>query len=148
GELLKHGDPEHSNEYALTALKIGVLAIRQASGVLDARTIHEECDHFLKLVDNALSGHINSVSIQLGTILGKYFDTTNGEFNQRIERLVRRDGELETLLARYLNSDSSTLVQTLEKHIGSNSPLLQMLSPDQRKGIIAALQETVNSVLD
>jgi hypothetical protein len=147
-ELLKHDDREERNEYALVALKVGVLAIKQASGVLDACTIHDECDRFLKVVNTTLSNHIDSVSSQVGTILGRYFDSTQGEFNQRIDRLVRRDGELETLLSRYLNGDSSSLAQTLEKHIGPNSPLLQMLSPDQRKGILAALQETVDSLLD
>jgi hypothetical protein len=38
-----------------------------------------------------------------------------------------------------LNGNGSSLTTTLEKHVGPDSPLLQMLSPDQRKGILAAL---------
>ena len=39
------------------------------------------------------------------------------------------------------------MAQTLEKHIGSNSPLLQMLSPDQKKGVLSALSETIDRVM-
>jgi len=61
--------------------------------------------------------------------------------------LIRRDGELESLLGKHLNSDGSALSQTMEKHVGPNSPLFQILSPDQRKGILAALKESFELVL-
>jgi len=143
GALSKVHESRERDQYAIAALKVGVLAIRQASGVIDSRTIHDECNQLLKTVGETLSLHSESVSTQIATLLGKYFDPAAGEFPQRLERLVRRDGELEMLLSKHLNGDTSVLARTLESHIGANSPLLQMLSPDQRKGILAAMKDTL-----
>ena len=51
-ELLRHEDEFERIDYALSALKVGVLAIRQASGVVDAHTIQQECHRFLEMVGN------------------------------------------------------------------------------------------------
>jgi len=135
------------DDYAIAAMKVGVLAIRQASGVLDSRTIHDECHELLRSVGEALSAHSESVSSQVTGLLSRYFDPTAGEFPQRIERLIRRDGELETLLSKHLSGDESWLARTMERHVGANSPLLQMLSPDQRKGILAAMTDTLQAIM-
>ena len=145
-ELLRYEEPSRG-DFALSALKVGVLAIRQACGVVDAQSIQEECQRFVEIVGDTLRVHSDGVSTQVGTLLAKYFEPTSGEFNQRLDRLVRRDGELESLLGRHLHGDGSSLTSTLEKHIGPNSPLLQVLSPDQRKGILAALKESLDQVL-
>lgn len=146
-ELQKHDDESAREAYALSALKVGVLAIRQACGVVDAQSIQDECEKFIHIVGETLSSHAETISTQVGMLLEKYFDPSNGEFNQRIDRLIRRDGDLEMILGKHLNGDGSSLTATLEKHIGPNSPLLQMLSPDQRKGILAALKESVDSTV-
>ena len=146
-ELLKYDGEAAREDYALSALKVGVLAIRQACGVVDAKSIQDECERFIHIVGETLHSHSETMSTQVGALLEKYFDPSNGEFNQRLDRLIRRDGELELLLGKHLNGDGSSLTSTLEKHIGPNSPLLQMLSPDQRKGILAALKESVDSTL-
>jgi hypothetical protein len=146
-ELLKHNDESARDEYALSALKVGVLAIRQACGVVDAQSIQQECQKFIDVVGDTLNSHAETMSTQVGGLLIRYFDPSNGEFNQRLDRLVRRDGELESLLGKHLNGDGSALSQTMEKHIGLNSPLLQMLSPNQRTGILAALKESLDLVL-
>lgn len=43
-ELQKHSDPSERDEFALAALRVGILAIKQASGVIDSRAIREESD--------------------------------------------------------------------------------------------------------
>jgi hypothetical protein len=146
-ELLKYDVSLAREQFALSALKVGVLAIRQASGVVDAQSIQDECQRFVDVVGKTLTCHAESMSGQVEKLLGKYFDPSGGEFNQRLDRLIRRDGELESLLGKHLNGDGSSLTNTLEKHIGPNSPLLQMLSPDQRRGILAALKESLDLVL-
>ena len=77
----------------------------------------------------------------------KYFDPKGGEFPQRIDRLVRRDGELEALLSRHVNGDGSTLSQTLDKHLGPTSPLLKLLSPEQQQGLLACLKDSLTAVI-
>ncbi len=147
-ELLKYDPPSARDEFALSALKVGVLAIRQACGVVDALSIQDECQKFVDVVGETLKDHAEMMTGQVEDILGKYFDPANGEFNQRLDRLVKRDGELESLLYKHVNGEGSTLTTTLEKHIGVGSPLLQLLSPDQRNGILAALKETIDLILD
>ncbi|MGP0064778.1 MAG: hypothetical protein ACLQGP_14415, partial [Isosphaeraceae bacterium] len=139
--------PDRREDFASSALRVGVLAIKQASGVVDARAIRNEADRLVQILRDSLGQHTTSLSNDLRTILQRYFDPNDGEFPQRVDRLIRRDGELESLLARHLNGDGSTLAQTLETHFGESSPLLQVLSPDHRRGILAALKETVNAVL-
>jgi hypothetical protein len=146
-ELLKYGVESARDDYALSALKVGVLAIRQACGVVDAQSIHQECQRFLDLVGKSLATHADSMTTNVGNLLGKYFDPASGELPQRIDRLVRRDGELESLLGKHLNGDGSVLSLAMEKHIGPSSPFFQMLSPDQRKGILGALKESLELVL-
>ncbi|MFM7539724.1 MAG: hypothetical protein ACKO9Z_08700 [Planctomycetota bacterium] len=146
-ELVKHDNSSEQSEFALSALKVGVLAIRQASGAVDAKSIHDECQRFVAEVGNTLTDHSKSMSGQVEKLLGKYFDPSNGEFQQRIDRLIRKDGELETILGKHLQGEKSSLASTLEEHVGTNSPLLQMLSPDQQKGILAAMKESMDLVL-
>jgi len=143
-ELFKHEEESARNEFVRSALKVGVLAIRQACGVVDAQSIQMECQKFMDVVEESLTGHAEKMSGQVEKLLGKYFDPSSGEFNQRLDRLVKKDGELEVLLGKHLNGDGSSLTTTLEKHIGQNSPLLQMLSPDQKKGILAAIDENTD----
>lgn len=147
-ELLKYDPPTARDEFALSALKVGVLAIRQAYGVVDALSIQDECQKFVDVVGKTLNDHAEMMTGQVEDLLGKYFDPENGEFNQRLDRLVKRDGELESLLHKHVNGEGSTLTTTLEKHIGVGSPLLQLLSPDQRNGILAALKETIDLILN
>jgi hypothetical protein len=146
-ELQKYPTPAEREGFALSALRVGVLAIRQAAGVIDGRTIREESERLVRTMAAALSEHTSLVEAQVSDVLRKYFDPTSGELPQRLDRLVRRDGELESLLARHVNGDGSTLSVTLDKHLGTGSPLLQALSPDQRKGILAALKESLEAVL-
>ncbi|MFO0264430.1 MAG: hypothetical protein ACK53V_22610, partial [Planctomycetota bacterium] len=87
------------------------------------------------------------MTTNVGNLLAKYFDPASGERPQRSDRLVRRDGELESLLGKHLNGDGSVLSLAMEKHIGPSSPFFQMLSPDQRKGILGALKESLELVL-
>jgi hypothetical protein len=146
-ELQRRTEQAERNEYAQAALKVGVLAIRQASGVIDTRAIHEEGERLILTMKQALKDHTELVSGGVSTILSKYFDPTGGELPQRIDRLVRRDGELEGLLNRHVNGDGSTLFQTLAKHIGPTSPLLKLLSPDQQQGLLVCLREALQAVV-
>lgn len=52
-ELLRHEESSRG-DFALSALKVGVLAIRQACGVVDAQSIQEECQRFVEIVGDTL----------------------------------------------------------------------------------------------
>jgi hypothetical protein len=146
-ELTRRPDAGERDGYAQAALKLGVLAIRQASVVIDTRAIHEEGERLIQTMKQALKEHTDLVSDGVSTTLKKYFDPSGGEFHQRLDRLVRQDGELEALLNRHVNGDGSTLSQTLVKHLGPTSPLLRLLSPDQREGLLVTLKEALQGVV-
>jgi hypothetical protein len=84
---------------------------------------------------------------RLAGSLKQYFDPTDGQLPQRLDRLVKRDGELESLLSRHIGDNGSTIARTLAQHVGESSPLLKLLSPGQSDGLIAALTEVIQAAL-
>src|ERR1700729_978677 len=60
--------------FATQALRIGVLALRQASGALDATTIQREGERMLTSVRETLNAHTSETTSALGRLLGGYFD--------------------------------------------------------------------------
>ena len=146
-ELQKRPGPEDRNGFALAALRVGVLAIRQATGVIDGRAIQQEGERLIGTLKGALQEHIDFLSEGVSSALAKYFDPKGGELPQRIDRLIRRDGELESLLSRHVNGDGSTISHTLDRHLGPTSPLLKLLSPEQQNGLLHSLKESLQAVL-
>lgn len=134
--------------FALDALRIGVLALRQARGQLDANAVQRECERMLGLLERHLSEHATQINHRLTGSLKEYFDPETGRFQERVDRLVRRDGELEQLLRRQLGADDSELCKTLLTHVGQNSPLMKQLSPTESQGLLSALRDTVQRQLN
>src|SRR4051794_10720271 len=56
-ELLKYADGPERQEFALGALRLGILAIRQASGSIDTRALRTEAQHMLEQVGSLLEGN-------------------------------------------------------------------------------------------
>lgn len=135
------------DEFALRALRIGVLALKQAQGQIDAAAVRQEGDRLLQNVERALSQHQQLLNERLTAQLKTYFDPQDGRFHERIERLIRQDGELEQLLRRNIGDDDSRLCQTLAQHIGDGSPLMRILDPDAGDGLTAALRQVVEERL-
>lgn len=146
-ELLQLAPGATRNEFALRALRVGVLALRQARGQLDGEAVRREGDRLLGLMQERLEQHTRGVHDRVATTLKDYFDPQTGRFQERVERLVKRDGELEQLLRRQLGAEDSELAKTLAHHVGSGSDLLQWLAPDQSRGLLALLKQTVEQQL-
>lgn len=136
------------DEFALSALRIGVLALRQARGQLDAGTIGRECERMLGMLHTKLQEHGTHVHERITNYLKEYFDPDTGRFHERVDRLVSRDGELEQLLRRQIGQQDSELCKTLAAHFGQESPLMRVLSPSQSEGLLAALADTLKRQLD
>jgi hypothetical protein len=146
-ELVAAGNDEQREEYAVKALRIGVLALRQARGQLDVEQIRREGDRLLSTLQMRLEEHSKTVHERTTLTLREYFDPQSGRFQERVERLIRRDGELEQLLRRQLGGEDSELTKTLSNHFGQESELLQWLNPDQSRGLLAALRGTLGEQL-
>jgi hypothetical protein len=146
-ELLQRSGAEQT-EYALCALRIGILALRTARGQLDADVIQRETDHLLTSLQTELGHHTTTVQQLLNGALDQYFHPESGRFHERVERLIKQDGELEQLLRRQIGTADSELVRTLVNFVGTDSPLLKALAPDESNQFINALQQSVNQQLN
>src|SRR5689334_9637211 len=117
-ELLKYAEGPERQEFALGALRLGILAIRQASGAIDTRALRSEAQHMLEQVQSLLDGNARHLLTRVTSSLQEYFDPRSGKVSDRLNRLVAHDGELSGLLARHFDGDASTLAQTLCRHVG------------------------------
>ena len=146
-ELCAYPDGEEREQFALQALRIGVLALKQARGQIDADLVRRESERLLQSLDSRLGEHASVIDTRLKGMLTEYFDPQSGRFQERVERLIKRDGELEQLLGRQIGNDDSELCKTLTAHFGEESVLMKLLSPDQSNGLLAALRETLDGQL-
>jgi hypothetical protein len=147
-EIHKHPEGTGREEFSLAALRLGVLSFRQANGLVDSQAIREEGLKLVATVGEMLAGYSKGFLGAMTTSLTQYFDPANGDLPQRLDRLMKKDGDLESLLNRHMQGEACSLAQTLAKHVGEQSPLFQMLSPTQSNGILAALREVVQGGLD
>jgi len=135
------------DEYVVGALRVGILALRQARGHVDAAAIRHEGEHLLKEVQTALLQHRTHLDNSLSGTLREYFDPSDGRFTERVQSLLKKDGELESLLARKITAQDSEMSKTLAMHVGKESSLFRLLSPTESEGLLAALRTSVNEEL-
>lgn len=147
-ELVQRSDGRERDEYALAALRIGVLSLKHARGQIDADAVRREGEKLLTDLKSALDGSRNEIHTNLTTSLKEYFDPTSGRFQERVERLIKQDGDLEKVLQRQVGSKGSILADTLAEHIGENSPLMKLLNPEEANGLVSSVRSTISSVID
>jgi hypothetical protein len=146
-ELEKYAEGPERDEFALEALKIGVLALRRASTALDGEFIQRETTRLLDSLRRQLDDHSRVAHERLNLSLKEYFDPQDGRFTQRVQCLTAADGDLAKLLGGLLDGDDSRLARTLLSHVGESSPLMKHLSPDQSQGLLAVLRSNVEAQL-
>lgn len=147
-ELILRREGRDRDEYALSALKIGVLSLRHATGQIDVDAVRREGDHLLTELDKALENSRVLLNGNLSAILKEYFDPSSGRFQERLERLIRRDGELEQLLRRQIGSDDSELANTLAEHLGDNSVIMRLLNPNESDSLVHTIRRSAEEALE
>jgi hypothetical protein len=146
-DLVHAREGDERDRLGLQALRIGLLALRQARGRIDADTVRHEGERILGDLQSRLGQHGDHLQSEVRRALQDYFDPKSGRFTERVERLVRKDGELEEALRRQIGAKDSELARTLSAHVGESSPLLRLLSPTQSDGVIQSLGRTVEDAL-
>ena len=147
-ELWKLPEGEEREQHAIRALRIGLLALKQARGEVDTQQMRHEATRLIDSMQNKLEEHSKSVHTKVEATLKNYFDPKDGRFEERLHRLIDKDGELESLLKSQIGGEGSQLTKTLSAHFGEESPLLKLLSPDQSKGLLASLRDTFDEQLN
>jgi hypothetical protein len=135
------------DEYALGALRIGLLSLKHARGQVDADAVRREGDRILDDMGSTLESYRTQLTEGVTNVLKDYFDPTNGRFQERVERLIRKDGELEQLLRRQVGVDGSEMALALAQHVGENSPIMNVLDPEQSGGVVNAIRLSAEQVL-
>jgi hypothetical protein len=146
-ELQRIPEGEAREQYALSALRLGVLSLRMASGQVDAGSIREAGQKLVMEIDGMLGARATQLTGDVTSELRQYFDPANGAFNQRIKALVEKDGQLESVLRSHLGPDDSMLARTLAEHLGEGSAVFKMLSPSEADGLLQQLAGTLEGAL-
>jgi hypothetical protein len=147
-ELLVRSEGRDRDDYAVAALRIGLLSLKHARGQVDADLVKHEGDKLLKELSGALENHRRQVDDNISTTLKEYFDPKSGRFQERVDRLIQKDGELEQLLRRQIGGDDSELAKTLTAHVGGDSSLMKILDPAESHGLVQALSTTVREIVE
>ena len=138
-ELRALTDPRERAEFALAALRIGVLSLRTVRGQIDVRSVRDEVERMLLELRAGLDDHRNRVGQDVTAVLREYFDPKDGRFAERVQRLVEDDGELARVIKGHVEGSDSALAQTLARHVGADSVLLRTLDPNRGDGILAGI---------
>jgi hypothetical protein len=145
-ELRRH-EGEDLERYVLTALRLGVLSLRAASGQVDAGSLREAGTALLSEVRELLSTRASEVTERIASSLTQYLDPQSGVLPQRLQALVRKDGEIETMLRSHVGADDSMLARSLAAHLGEGSPIFRLLSPTDANGLRAQLVTSIEGAL-
>ena len=146
-EIMAYPEGRMRQEFASTCLKIGVLALKQAEGQIDSYAVRNEGEKLLESMRTQLDTHREKVTEQVTATLKDYFDPQSGRFQERIGALLANGGELEKMLRAQVGDEDSTIARTLTQHLGENSPIFKILSPNESEGILRNLTETMNGVM-
>ncbi|HEY3816791.1 MAG TPA: hypothetical protein VGL81_06460 [Polyangiaceae bacterium] len=145
-ELRRH-EGEERDRFAMAALRVGVLALRAASGQIDAGSVREAGQALVSEVRELLSARATEMTERLSSTLTQYLDPQSGVLPQRLQALMRKDGELDQLLRAHVGGDDSLLARSLSSHLGEGSPIFKMLSPTDASGLRVQLTKTLEAAL-
>ncbi len=145
--LSEREEGSERHEFAVSALKIGAIALRQAQGRIDAERIRQEGDRFIENMKRDLEDHRRGVTEQVSNSLKVYFDPQSGMFNERVKRLVDDGGEIERVIRQQIGGDGSELARTLTAHMGTDSAFMRAIDPNAADGLIRQLDETTKTAL-
>lgn len=145
--FLETAPDDEREDLALTALRIGVQALRHVRGELDVVRLRQEGDALTRQVRVLLDAHAAQVVDGTASAMKLWFDPTTGHLPARLQRLTAHDGEIATVLRGLVAGDDSEVARTLVRHVGETSPLLRRLDPAQADGVLRQLEGVVQAAL-
>lgn len=141
--LVEQEDERRRHDEALAALEIGLEALAQARGQVDAGAVRSEVDRLLGALEQKLGEHARMVPERVEQQLGQYLHPESGMLEQRLRGLLKKDGELQHLLSAAVGNDGSQLARTLDGFVGPHSRLAKMIDPSSAEGLAKAVEEAV-----
>jgi hypothetical protein len=147
-ELSKYDEGPARAQFALGALHLGVLAIRNASGALDQGAIERAGEKLIGDVRELLASRAQDIAGQVQSTVKQYFDPATGLVTERMKNLVQPGGDLDRILQSNLGQGNVALAKTLAENVGENSGIFKLLSPTDRTGVIARMEKVLADALD
>ena len=145
-ELRRRQEGTDRDRYASAALRVGVIALRSASGSLDADAVREAGHKLVADMRETLAARAAELTGDMTRTFTQYFDPGSGLVSQKLDRLVSDGGDLERVLRNHVG-DESMLARTLSVHLGSESALFKMLSPSEADGLRAQMEHALGTTL-
>jgi hypothetical protein len=145
--ITAHPEGRRRTDYIRTAIRIGVLALQQAQGRIDTESVRNEGDRLIAALESRLAQHQDQLRSILGGTLKDYFDPNDGRFTERVERLIKQDGDLEKVIRTQMDVAAVGLKEAIDNQVGPRSSLAQLLTPGESNALIAAIQRTVDALL-
>jgi hypothetical protein len=142
-----HPEGRRRADYIRTAVRIGILALQQPQGRIDTESVRNEGDRLVAALESRLAQYQDQLRSVLGGTLKDYFDPNDGRFTERVERLVRQDGDLEKVIRTQMDAAAVGLKEAIDNQVGPRSNLAQLLMPGESNALIAAIQRTVDVLL-
>ena len=132
-ELMKVPEVE-VNDYALRALRLGVLSLRSARGEVDATAVKEQ-----------LTTAMGQLQVQLVDFVGK-LDNQLSKYSSANVNVNELDRQKVTAI---LQTYQGTLVAEMDRAIkGAAGPLLKAMDPNARDGAVGVMGDTVQKALN
>jgi hypothetical protein len=141
--LASQAEGRERNEFARSALKIGVLAIKHAAGRIDGERIRAEGERLLAGLQDTMASQASQAHAQMVGSLREYFDPHSGRFPERVERFVKQDGELATLMRQQITATEEAMIRAFETYVGEQSAFLKRLNPAESNELILAIRAGV-----
>lgn len=111
--LVAYPEGRERTRFVHTTLRIGILAPNQDQGRIDSESVRNEGDRQVREIETRLADYRRQTESQLATALKDHFAPQNGRLSERVERLVRQEGELEELMRAQMKHAERTLADTL-----------------------------------
>lgn len=168
GEVLADGDGSAAVDYVQSALRVGVIALRQARPTVDERSLRNAGEQLVADLKAAVEAQSATVRQLLETqvekglrqSLAEYFDPKSGRFATRADALSglqeKLQKELPASIAEQIrlaseqqfSGDSSKLAATIARQVGADSQFVRMFDPARKDGVIATIEASVKRLLD
>src|SRR6266571_7819327 len=138
---------EQRHQLATDAWTVGLRALANAYAQAQEARLQDIGKALVDDIDRQLKAHVAGQQQTIATVLGRFFDPTDGQVTQRLAAFVDDQGVLARLLEKYLAPQNSVLTQTLARQVGESSPLFRKLSPTDSEGLVKVLEAQLRRVM-
>lgn len=146
-EIERFVDPRLRDDYLQRALKVGVLAMRTASGTIDADIVQRQVERVIAQVTGKLSSWQETTETAVSTTLASYFDPGTGVVMSRFHQLVATDGDLERAVHSVMKDAHHSLGVLLERYLGEQSTFMTTLDPTESNRFVQHVRTAMSDIL-